>query len=206
MGAAHSRAEKRVQDFLDAAYELIDERGTADFTIQEVLDRCNQSMHGFYQVFSGKDELLLALFEDSVGESVGDLLHVVEQESDPLARLRAFTIRLYEWCEPVDAARATGRHKYRPIAEFAVQLSTAHFAQAEAAMEPVSRLLLQLIDDAVAAGVARLRDPQRAAVILKQLVMYSWFRNRTIEDPRMRITAEEIWEFCLHGIGAEVET
>jgi hypothetical protein len=30
--------------------------------------------------------------------------------------------------------------------------------------------------------------------------MYSWFGNRLIQNPRMRITAEETWEFCLHGL------
>ena len=36
--AARTRAEKRVQRFMDAAFELIDEKGTTDFTIQEVID------------------------------------------------------------------------------------------------------------------------------------------------------------------------
>ena len=64
--AARSRAEKRVQRFMDAAFELIDEKGTTDFTIQEVIDRSEQSLRGFYQYFDGKDELLLALFEETV--------------------------------------------------------------------------------------------------------------------------------------------
>jgi hypothetical protein len=37
---------------------------------------------------------------------------------------------------------------------------------------------------------------------MQQTVMYSWFGNRLIQDPRMRLTAEETWEFCLHGLGA----
>ena len=73
--AARSRAEQRVQRFLDAAFELIDEKGTTDFTIQEVIDRSKQSLRGFYQYFDGKDELLLALFEDSLLESAADLAH-----------------------------------------------------------------------------------------------------------------------------------
>ena len=58
--AARSRAEVRVQRFLDAAFELMDEKGSTDFTIQEVIDRSKQSLRGFYQYFNGKDELLLA--------------------------------------------------------------------------------------------------------------------------------------------------
>ena len=112
LNAARARAEDRAQRFLDAAFELIDEKGTTDFTIQEVIDRSKQSLRGFYQHFDGKDELLLALFEDSMLESAADLRDVVATETDPIDRLRAFTIRLHEWCDPprhrASAARTTG--------------------------------------------------------------------------------------------------
>jgi AcrR family transcriptional regulator len=64
--AARTRAEQRVQRFLDAAFALIDERGTSEFTIQEVVDRSKQSLRGFYQYFDGKDELLFALLEETI--------------------------------------------------------------------------------------------------------------------------------------------
>ena len=163
LGAAHSRAEQQIDQFLDAAFALIDERGAADFTIREVSERCGQSIRRFYQYFDGKDELLLALFEVSVLEQAGDLRQTVDEQSEPLARLRAFTIRLYEWCEPADTTDKPGTHTYRPIADFAVQLSTVHPSRVEAAMEPISHLLLELLENAVAAGVVasrRCRGPR----------------------------------------------
>jgi AcrR family transcriptional regulator len=198
--AARSRAEQRVQRFLDAAFELIDEKGTTDFTIQEVIDRSKQSLRGFYQYFDGKDELILALFEDSVLESAVDLRDVVADQSDPLERLRAFTIRLHEWCEPAETPRKRGSHNRRPISEFSVQLALAHPERVRAALEPVSRLLLEHVEAAAAAGAIHVRDPRRAAALVQQTVMYSWFGNRLIEEPRMRLTADEAWEFCLHGL------
>ncbi len=198
--AARSRAEQRVQRFLDAAFELIDEKGTTDFTIQEVIDRSKQSLRGFYQYFDGKDELLLALFEDSVLESEADLRDVVDAESDPIARLRAFAIRLHEWCEPADTPRKRGKHNRRPISEFSVQLAVAHPERVKAALEPISRMLLELVEEAVEAGAIEVADTRRAAALVQQAVMYSWFGNRLIQDPRKRITAEETWEFCLHGL------
>jgi AcrR family transcriptional regulator len=200
--AARSRAEQRVQRFLDAAFDLIDEKGTTDFTIQEVIDRSKQSLRGFYQYFDGKDELLLALFEDSVLESAADLHAVVEAETDQLARLRAFAIRLHEWCEPADTPRKRGKHNRRPISEFSVQLAVAHPERVKAALEPISRMLLDLIEEAAAAGAISVRDTRRAAGLVQQAVMYSWFGNRLIQDPRKRISAEETWEFCLHGLNA----
>ena len=201
LGPARSRAEQRVQRFLDAAFELIDEKGTTDFTIQEVIDRSKQSLRGFYQYFDGKDELLLALFEDSILESSIDLREAVESESEPLARLRAFTIRLHEWCEPADRPRKRGSHNRRPISEFSVQLAVAHPERVRAAMEPVSRMLLDLVEAAAAAKKIEVSDTRRAAALVQQTVMYSWFGNRLIQDQRMRISAQETWEFCLNGLG-----
>src|SRR5436305_12131356 len=82
LNAARSRAEERVQRFLDAAFELIDEKGSTEFTIQEVIDRSKQSLRGFYEYFDGKDELVLALFEETVREAGDDIRAAVAAESD----------------------------------------------------------------------------------------------------------------------------
>src|SRR5262245_39537098 len=52
--AARTRAEQRVERLLHAASELMDEKGTTDFTIQEVVDRSEQSLRSFYLYFDGK--------------------------------------------------------------------------------------------------------------------------------------------------------
>jgi AcrR family transcriptional regulator len=200
LSAARSRAEQRVQRFLDAAFNLIDEKGTTEFTIQEVVDRSKQSLRGFYQYFDGKDELLLALFEETVRESEEDIRKVVDAESDPIERLRAFTIRLHEWCEPYETPRKRGAHNRRPISEFSLQLAVSHPERLRAAMSPISRLLLELVQDAAAAGAIRVADPQRSSALMQQTVMYSWFGNRLVQNPRLRLTAEQTWEFCLHGL------
>ena len=101
----------------------IDEKGTAEFTIQEVVDRSGQSLRSFYQYFEGKEELLFALLEESIGEALSDLREAVESETEPLARLRAFTIRLHEWCEPIGAKRKRGSHDRAPLSEFSLQLA-----------------------------------------------------------------------------------
>jgi AcrR family transcriptional regulator len=202
LNAARSRAEERVQRFLDAAFSLIDEKGSTEFTIQEVIDRSKQSLRAFYQYFDGKDELLLALFEETVRESIDDLTATVEASSDPLERLKAFTIRLHEWCDPSDKPRKRGRHYRRPIVEFSVQLSVDHPERVKAAMAPVSRMLVDLVTAANDAGAIHVDDPSRAAALMQQMVFYSWFGNRLADSARMRLTGEETWEFCLHGLRA----
>jgi AcrR family transcriptional regulator len=199
--SARSRAEQRAQRYLDAAFELIDEKGTTEFTIQEVIDRSKQSLRGFYEYFDGKDELLLALFEETVREAGEDIRKAVDAESDPFGRLRTFVIRLHEWCDPVETPRKRGQHNRRAISEFSMHLSSNHSPRVRTALAPLSRLLRELIDTAAEAGVIHVTDPRRATALVQQTVLYSWFGNRLVENPKQWITAEETWEFCLHGLG-----
>ena len=200
LSAAHTRAEQRVQRLLDAAFELIDEKGTSEFTIQEVVDRSKQSLRGFYQYFDGKDELLFALLEETIRESLEDLREAVESESEPLARLRAFTIRLHEWCEPLGTRRKRGAHNRLPMSEFSLQLALKDPERVVAAIAPISRMLIELLDAAAAAGVIQVTETRRAAMLMEQTVMYGWLMNRLVQSPRFRVTAEDAWEFCLHGL------
>lgn len=201
LDAARSRAEGRIQRFIDAAFSLIDEKGTTDFTIQEVLERSKQSLRAFYQYFDGKDELLLALLEEFVIEAVDDLGSVVAAETDPVERLRVAAVRLHAWCDPSDVPRVKSSHNRRPISEFAVQLSINHPVPVAEAMAPIIDLLVGLVDAAVEAGSLRVADPQRAAVLIGQTMMQNWVTNRAV-DPRRWITADEAWAFCLHGLSA----
>jgi AcrR family transcriptional regulator len=206
LNAARSRAEQRIQRYLDAAFELIDEKGTTEFTIQEVIDRSKQSLRGFYQYFDGKDELLFALLEETVVEAIHDIRSVVDAETDPVARLRAAVIRLHEWCDPAEVPRVRSTHNRRPISEFSPQLAVVDPARVGSALAPIVHLLVELLDEAVAAGELRVTDTHHAAALIQQTVLHSWSSKRFVEDPRQWVSAEETWEFCLHGLGAGAPT
>src|SRR5271154_3744836 len=87
--AAKLRAEERVQRFLDAAQVIITEKGSTDFTVQEVVDRSRQSLRSFYQHFDGKHELLLALFEDALRRATDQIRAAASGQEEPLDRARA---------------------------------------------------------------------------------------------------------------------
>src|SRR6185295_5817172 len=97
------------------------------------------------QYFESKDELLFALLEETIRESLKDLRAALASESEPLGRLRAFTIRLHEWCEPLGARRKRGAHNRVPISEFSLQLALKDPERLTAAMMPISRMLLDVI-------------------------------------------------------------
>jgi AcrR family transcriptional regulator len=200
LSAARTRAEQRVQRLLDAAFELIDEKGTSEFTIQEVVDRSKQSLRGFYQYFDGKDELLFALLEESIREAVEDLRAALASESGALERLRAFTIRLHEWCEPLGARRKRGAHNRIPLSDFSLQLALKDPERLAAVIAPISHMLVELLEAAIAAGAIRATETRRAALLIQQTVMYGWLMNRLVKSPRAHVTAEDAWAFCLHGL------
>jgi len=166
------------------------------------VDRSKQSLRGFYQYFEGKDELLFALLEESIHESLEDLREAADSETDPLKRLRAFTICLHEWCEPLSTPRKRGTHNRVPLSEFSIQLAVKNPERLAVVMAPVSRMLNELLEAAVANGSLQVAEPRRAALLVQQVVMYGWFMNRLVQKPKARVTAEDAWQFCLHGLGA----
>lgn len=199
LSAARSRAEQRVQKYMDAAFALMDENGTTEFTIQDVIDRSKQSLRGFYQYFDGKDELLLALFEESMREAVVDIGKALKPNDPPMGQLHAFVIRLHEWCEPVASPRKRGKHNRVPISEFALQFSSKDPDRVSEALAPIYRMLVELLDAAVDANEIPPTDTRRAATLVQQTIMCGWMANRLV-PPSRRIKADEAWEFCLHGL------
>ncbi|MCX4766570.1 TetR/AcrR family transcriptional regulator [Streptomyces sp. NBC_01275] len=194
--AAKLRAEQRVQRFLDAAQELIADKGTTDFTVQEVVERSRQSLRSFYQHFDGKHELLLALFEDALSRSAVDIRAAAAGGRDPLEQLKIAVELLYHSSEPKSGAQS-------PLfTDFAIQLLVSHPDQVASAHLPLLGFFTELVEAAVAAGQAVSPKPRRTASLIMQTAM---FTARAPSAPvgahPSPISAEEVWAFCLGGIG-----
>jgi len=201
--AARTKAEERIQRFLDAAFELVDEKGSTEFTVQELLERSKQSLRGFYEYFGSKDELVLALFEETVREASEDIAAAVARADDPMARLHEFVVTLHEWCDPGEAPHKRGTHTRRPISELSMQLAAHHAERIRAALAPDAHRLRELIDAAADAGLVTVADRRTASALVLQTVMYSWFGNRLAANAKLRISGEETWAFLLNGLRAD---
>ncbi|WP_323747354.1 TetR/AcrR family transcriptional regulator [Catenulispora rubra] len=196
--AAKLRAEQRVQRFLDSAQELIGEKGTTDFTVQEVVDRSKQSLRSFYQHFDGKHELLLALFEDALARSAVQMREAASAETDPLRRLRAAVELLYMQSHPDPGVQ-------RPLfSDFALQLLVKHPAQVATAHVPVLTVLTDLIEEAADSGAIPSGKPRRRAALVMQTVMFAAQAHGVPADGHGHpVDSGEIWRFCLGGISAD---
>jgi AcrR family transcriptional regulator len=208
LDSARARAENRLQRFLDAALELMNEgEPTKDFTVQEVVERSGQSLRLFYQYFSGKHELLLALFEETVRSSTEFLRQKISDESDPLGRLHRFVVEYYRLCRPAPGGDLTEWTPTAPmLVDFAQQLLTRHPTEAAQAFVPLVSLFGEVLDEAVAAGVIRpeLRRGTIVGMVL-EAIMFNTF-SATIGGTSIRAEtvdpAEELWDLVFHGVGS----
>ena len=195
---AKLRAAQRVQRFLDAAQSIIIEKGSTDFTVQEVVDRSRQSLRSFYLQFDGKHELLLALFEDALSRSADQIRAATENETDPLQRLKVAVELLYELCRPDPAAK-------RPLfTDFAPRLLVTHPAEVKIAHAPLLTLLTELMESASAAGELRETvNPRRMAAMAMQTVMFIAQSSGGADDATTHpITTDEVWDFLANGFAA----
>lgn len=196
---AKLRAAQRVQRFLDAAQAIIIEKGSTDFTVQEVVDRSRQSLRSFYLQFDGKHELLLALFEEALGRSADQIRAATANHSDPLGRLEVAVELLFEASRPDPSAK-------RPLfTDFAPQLLASHSAEVTVAHAPLLALLTELMEAAGAAGELRAGiAPSRLAAMTMQTVMFIAQSSGGTDDATVPpITADEVWDFCSRGFAAE---
>jgi AcrR family transcriptional regulator len=195
---AKVRAEQRVQRFLDAAQLIIAEKGSTDVTVQEVVDRSRQSLRSFYLHFSGKHELLLALFEDALSRSADQIRAAATGQKNPLERLKVAVQLLFELCRPDPEAQ-------RPLfTDFAPQLLISHPAEVKTAHAPLLAVFTELLTEAEKAK--KLRSdvmPRRTAALIMQTVMFtaqSSTATTSDDDTAHPLTADEVWTFCAHGI------
>ena len=203
---AKTRAENRLQRFLDAAHELMNDGDSGkDFTVHEVVERSGQSLRLFYQYFNGKYELLLALFEESVRSTTEVLRAQVAEEDDSLNRLHRFVVEYYRLCRPVPPDGTSTPVPAAPaMVDFAQQLLTSHPAEAALAFEPLVSLFGDVLDAAAADGHIRagLRNRPISAMVL-EVIMFNAFSVAIGGDSaRVDTTdlAEELWDVILNGV------
>ncbi|MEU6644441.1 TetR/AcrR family transcriptional regulator [Saccharomonospora sp. NPDC046836] len=193
--SAKARAEQRVQRFLDAAQVIIAEKGSTDFTVQEVVDRSRQSLRSFYLHFDGKHELLLALYEDALARTADQIRAAASGQTDPLSRLQVAVELLFELSRPDPSAQ-------RPLfTDFAPQLLVSHPAEVRTAHAPLLGVLTELLAEAGDAKQLR-KDvkPRRTAALIMQTVMFNAQSSGDADDETAHpLTAGEIWTFCAHG-------
>src|SRR5437763_1376439 len=69
---SRTRSVQRAKQIVAAARRLVDVKG-GDFTTHELVKEAGVAVQTFYKHFSGKDQVLLAVIEDVIAETVAGL-------------------------------------------------------------------------------------------------------------------------------------
>ena len=194
--AARARARARSNRFVAAAIRLLQEKGTTDFTVQDVVDRSRMSIRTFYKYFASKEDLLIAVYETAVAqEAVPRLRKCIEKQKDPLLRLRAY-IRTV-----MDLTTQTGPGG-RTLTGFQNRLAESRPADLARAMKPQLDLLVELIEDITRTQPLRADLTVETAARLTHYTVLAAAHSRVLgSEGALGIPAQTIWEFCASGMG-----
>jgi len=177
---------------VDAARARMWETGVPSFTVSQVVGDAGTSLKSFYRCFAGKDELLVAMFEDDARRGATALTAMVAVESDPIERVRAAVVGLFRFIT------LDGHLPY------AAGLVREHMRLAESRPDELRRVMTPFVDlfarelrDAASAGAVRTTDAGRDARTLFHVVISHLHALicHQIEDPPQEV-ADGLWEFC----------
>lgn len=194
-------AEPTTRDarFIKTAVEILGETGRTDFTVQEVVARSKTSLRAFYQHFSSKDELLLALLERTMAQSA----QAWRAETTGLDSTAA--IKLI-----IDRISAEPESSTQDSLNRAMNLYNQHLAETRPrdyarVLSPLHELIRDVVQRGITEGVFRPNlDVGPAAAIVMQTILGAlrlhWLGAELTGAP---IDAAHLYDFCIRALGTD---
>jgi AcrR family transcriptional regulator len=200
----------RTRLLVSAAYDLLEQNGLEGLTIRAVLKRTGLARRAFYERFAGKDDLVLAVFEQTLQEAARYFRELAEALDDPEEQvrlivlgiaLRSAAIDKFEGGDVIDRRSAALSREHLRLAE-------ARPADLQAALSPLLDLIAEFVARGIEAGRFRPCDPALQATLIYNLVSTTIHtellaeENEQPDEQRRQRLAQEIWEFCRRAISA----
>jgi AcrR family transcriptional regulator len=185
------------ESLVAAAMEIVAE--SDDFTVKQVSERAGVALQTFYRHFGSKDELILAMLEESVTDNIQNLVDFARQAADPVEALKRLVqipfgdaeadpaeqqLRLSHW-------RARERQRLTQRFPREVQASYEHYRAGVAAT--LHRLK--------ALGLIESEDPALDAILIQQEVVSTFYMAQSHgTEYTARELAERVWELTWRGL------
>ncbi len=207
--AARDLLAERSRRIVDAACGLVEEKGLDGLTIRAVLEKTGLSRRAFYESFSGKDDVVLAVFEQTIRLAATHYSEQVAPLPDPMERLKLIvTCIVLGKSNLLEADKEQISHRGAAMSREHLRLAQSRPDDLQAALSPLLTLIAQLLADGMKAGLVRDYEPQRLAVLVYNLVSTTvhteLLAHETVKPDRTRRAqlATDIWEFCRRAITA----
>ncbi|QIV84851.1 TetR/AcrR family transcriptional regulator [Mycolicibacterium frederiksbergense] len=196
--ATAEEAESRPARFMKSALEILGETGRTDFTVLAVVERSKTSLRSFYQHYSTKDELLLALVDRIMSESAArwraDL-----QGLDAISALRTLVARI-----SAPAASTKQDSINRGLTFYNDHLAETLPREYARVLSPLHLLIRDIIAAGITEGVFREAsetETDTASALIMQTVLGA-LRLRVLgaELNGAPVEGSHIFEFCVRSL------
>ena len=188
--------ESRANRFMRSALAILGETGRADFTVLEVVERSKTSLRSFYQHFSTKDELLLALIERIMTESTAKW----RADTDGLDAVAAMKRLIDRISSPASSTKQDSIN--RGLTNYNDHLAETLPREYARVLSPVHDLIRDIIKRGIAEGSY---DPELIVEATTALIMQSALgamRLRVLgaELNGVPVDGDHINEFCARAL------
>src|ERR1700752_2096299 len=192
-------AEPRERGFMKSALAILRANGLADFTVLEVVERSKTSLRSFYQHFSTKDELLLALIDKIMAESTQKW----REETTGLESTAALRLLIDRICAP--AVSTTQDSINRGLTYYNDHLAETLPGEDARVLSPLHQLICDILNRGIAEGTFRsdLEVETTAALMMQTVLGAMRLRVLGAELNGVPIDANHIYEFCARGLARD---
>lgn len=188
--------EPRERRFMKSALAILGETGRTDFTVLEVVERSKTSLRSFYQHFSTKDELLLALIDKIMSESTRKW----REDTTGLESTAALRVLVDRICTPAESS--TQDRVNRGLTDYNDHLAETLPREYARVLSPLHELIKDIINRGITEGAFRsdLDVDATAALIMQSALGAMRLRVLGAELNGVPIDADHIYDFCISGL------
>jgi len=201
---ARDRLLARSRQFVETATEVVARDGVDGLTLRAILQETGLSRRAFYDRFASKDDLLVAVFEETMRSAAERFRREFEMRSieDPLDRLHFIVTRMIAGA--ASEATESGGGLSPAMSREHLRLAESRPDELREAVAPTTELMAEQIAAAMKAGQVREADAQELAVLVHNLVS-STIHSALLGSVReydVDRTTEAVWEFCRRALAA----
>lgn len=188
--------ESRASRFMRSALSILGETGRTDFTVLEVVERSKTSLRSFYQHYSSKDELLLALIDKIMAESTRQW----RDATAGLAAPKAMQVLVDRICLPAESSTQDSIN--RGLTFYNDHLAESLPREYARVLSPLHELISDILNRGIADGDFRADlDVDPTSALIMQVVLGAMrLRALGAELNGVPIQGADIYRFCIRGL------
>jgi AcrR family transcriptional regulator len=189
----------RAERLVAAGRDLMQERRSTDFTMQEVAERARTSLRTVYEQFGNRDEFLLAVFEHAIAEAAGPLREAVTTAPDAPGRLGAYIEHLFE-------VTFLEEHPEMPaLIALHMELARTNPSALARVLAPQQAILVELLQEGVADGSFRDDVEVGSLAMMVSLTIIGALHTMALGSHLgSEVDAEGLVRFCLGAVSAGI--